>query len=131
MIDWKGATTVAVADSMRARLGVTKAKGPVETDKQLEIWCRVVLMRFDPKELNEQNLAAIARHVDPKGDLGPSLQALQALALFGEAAGKQVDAVVRALPTGDDVRIHALNFLAKVQLIDGITRTLTCPVVHL
>lgn len=95
----------AVADSMRARLGLGKGK-LLETDRQIEIWCRVVLMRFDEKEITEDNLRAIARHLDPKGELGPKLHALQALALFGEMAGSQVDAVVRMLDDDDPLVVN-------------------------
>jgi hypothetical protein len=95
VIDWKAAEYVA--DRMRARVGAAKAKEPVETDKQLEIWCRVVLMRFDPKELaNPGHMTAIANHIGSE-DLGPKLQALQALALFGEQAGGKIDDVMKAL----------------------------------
>lgn len=97
-----------VAGHMKARIGNPKTKTPAqETDKQLEIWCRVVLMRFDPAEINEGHMDAIARHLDPKGELGPKLQALQGLALFGEAAGKKVDDVVKLLK--DEVDPVVLN----------------------
>lgn len=112
-IDWKAASVVA--DNMRARLGTSKTKGPVEADKQLEIWCRVVLMRFDEKEINSQNLGAIAKHIDPKSELGPKLQGLAALALFGESAGKQIDAVVGVLDDSDPaVLSSALTTLASM-----------------
>jgi hypothetical protein len=92
-----------VAEHMRHRLGIVKGKGPAvgppEPDKQLEIWCRVVLMRFDPKEITPANLSAIGKHISAT-DPGPRIQALQALALFGERAEGQLDAVVSAL--GDD-----------------------------
>jgi hypothetical protein len=112
-IDWKAASVVA--DNMRARLGTSKTKGPVETDKQIEIWCRVVLMRFDEKEIGNQNLGAIARHIDPKSELGPKLQALAALALFGESAGKQIDSVVSVLDDLDPAVLSAaLTTLASM-----------------
>jgi hypothetical protein len=95
----KGAAK-SVADVMRERLGIVKGKVAVEPDAQLQIWCRVVLMRFDPDEINDANLSAIARHTAAP-DAGPKVQALQALALFGEQAGSQVDAVVRALDDAD------------------------------
>ncbi len=101
-----------VADAMRNRVGLGKGKA-LETDRQLEIWCRVVLMRFDEKEINDVNLGAISRYIDPKGELGPKLQALQALALFGENAGSQVDAVVRVLDDNDALVMNtALGTLA-------------------
>ncbi|MBA4190525.1 MAG: hypothetical protein C0467_21270 [Planctomycetaceae bacterium] len=94
-----------VAEAMRTRIGGGKTKAAAaELDKQLEIWCRVVLMRFDPtKEVNDENLSAIARHCAAK-DPGPKIQALQALGIFGEQAGSKVDAVVSALDD-DDPRV--------------------------
>jgi len=101
-INWKAAGDVAV--EMRKRLVVTKTRGIVEQDKQLEIWCRVVLMRFDQKELDtEEHLNAIVKNLDDTSELGPKLQALQALALFGERAGTQVDKVVPLLTNEDPV----------------------------
>lgn len=110
--DWKAATYIA--DRMRDRL-VTKSNGIVEHDKQLEIWCRIVLMRFDQKELEkEDHLNAISRNFDPTihNDLGAKIQALQALALFGERAAKQVDKVVPLLSDGEDlIAVAALTTL--------------------
>jgi HEAT repeat protein len=107
-----------VADAMRARLGIgmgkTKTK-EVEMDKQLEIWCRVVLMRFDPmKEINDENLGAIARHCSAKDD-GPKVQALQALAIFGEQAAPKVDSVVSTLDSDNPLVLStALSALASM-----------------
>jgi hypothetical protein len=59
-------------------------------------------MRFDEKELvNEDHLNAITKNLEDTSDLGPKLQALQALALFGERAGTQVDKVVPLLTNED------------------------------
>ncbi len=92
---------------MRARVGTSKMKEPVETDKQIEIWCRVVLMRFDPKELqNVAHLNAIAKHI-VSDEVGPQLQALQAFTLLGEKAGPKVDVVVEAL-RADDMTIKTV-----------------------
>jgi hypothetical protein len=100
-IDWTSPTTVAVADAMRVRIGAVKGKGAVETDKQIEIWCRVVLMRFDQKEAaNDAHLQAIAKNIeDPEA--GPQIQALQALALFGERAAVVISDVVKAIRVDD------------------------------
>jgi hypothetical protein len=112
-IDWAKASDVA--DRMRHRVGLGKGKEPVETDKQLEIWCRVVLMRFDEKELaGETHLNAIAEHLKVGAD-GPKLQALQALGLFGERAGSQIDKVVVVLDDDDPlVLATALNTVAAM-----------------
>jgi len=122
VINQKGADYVA--DSMRVRLGLPAggAGAPVgvaklkllEEDKQLEIWCRVVLMRFDPKEINLVNMTAIANHLQSP-ELGPKIQALQALAMFGEEAAAKVDAVVKLLDENDTlVLTSALTALGSM-----------------
>ncbi|MBA4066706.1 MAG: hypothetical protein C0501_23970 [Isosphaera sp.] len=98
-LDYKGAGEVA--ENMRDRLGLGKKKVPVETDAQVEIWCRVVLMRFDPKELNDDNLKAISKHLVPTAPAGPKVQALQALGLFGEGSGPRLDDVIKVLDDND------------------------------
>jgi hypothetical protein len=106
-INWKDAKFVA--DRMRDRLAVRKSGGVVESDKQLEIWCRVVLMRFDETELLEDtHLIAITKNLDQTSELGPKLQALQALALFGERAGSRVDDVVPVLKDEDPLVLGAV-----------------------
>jgi hypothetical protein len=111
-INWEGGKVVT--EAMRARLGLGKSK-PVETDRQIEIWCRVVLMRFDEKEITDENLKAVSRHLDPKGEIGVKLQALQALTLFGEMAGSQADAVVRVIDDPDALVVNqALTTLATM-----------------
>jgi hypothetical protein len=119
-INWKDATFIA--DRMRDRLVVTKTNGIVEHDKQLEIWCRIVLMRFDQKELEkEDHLNAISKNFDPnsEGGLGAKIQALQALALFGERAAKQVDKVVPLLSDGEDVIVVAALTTLRAMGIKG------------
>ena len=113
-INWKSAQDIAV--EMRKRLVVRKTLGIVEQDKQLEIWCRVVLMRFDQKELTSGvHMKEIAKNLDGMSELGPKLQALQALALFGEDAGSQVDAIVPLLKDGDTTVLRtALTTLARM-----------------
>jgi HEAT repeat protein len=118
-----------VADAMRVRLGMPPGKAgpppigkvvppkklvPLEKDKQLEIWCRVVLMRFDPTEINNANLAAIGEHIKDV-ELGPRLQALQALALFGEKSAPEIQVVVVALDDPDPLVVNTtLNTLAQM-----------------
>lgn len=106
-IDWKQATYVA--DRMRERLQAPKGKTG-ELDPQIEIWVRVVLMRFDPKEIGDTHLNAIAKHL-ASPELGPRLQALQALSLFGEqaAGGKRLNAVVQLLPPDSITNLDNLN----------------------
>ena len=99
---------------MRARIGNPKLKMPAqEKDKQVEIWARLVLMRFDPREVNEENLDAFAQHLT--GDeMGVKLQALQAIALMGEAAGKTVNAVVHVMNEKDSpfqLTVTSINVL--------------------
>jgi len=109
VIDQVGADVVA--NNMRYRLGVGPGKavaGGKEMDRQLEIWCRVVLMRFDEREITPQNLDEIGKHLDPdpKAELGPKLQALQALALFGERAAGQLDNVLKVINDGDPLVVN-------------------------
>lgn len=86
---------------MKLRVGDPKLKTTgLEKDKQVEIWARLVLMRFDPKEINEDNLDAFAKHLTG-GDIGVKVQALQAIAMMGELAGKKVDSVARLLSDKD------------------------------
>ena len=57
----------------------------------------------------------IAKNLDPISELGPKLQALQALADFGEDAGSQVDAIVPLLKDEDPMVLRAaLTTLAKM-----------------
>ncbi len=93
--DQKGSDIIA--DNMRTRLVMNpRAKSQPEQDKQVEIWCRVVLMRFDPKEINASNLEALSKHI-VANELGPRLQALQAISLFGERAADRLDDILTAL----------------------------------
>jgi HEAT repeat protein len=85
---------------MKARVGDPTAKRPaLEKDKQVEIWARLVLMRFDPKEVNEENLDAFARFLTST-EVGVKVQALQAIAILGELAGKKLNDVVRVFEDG-------------------------------
>ena len=85
--------------AVKKRIGLGKAKAP-ETERQVDIWGRLVLMVFDPKEVNDANLDAIARHLT-SSDLGPKLQALQAFALLGEKGAKKMDVIIQALDDKD------------------------------
>jgi hypothetical protein len=109
-----------VADNMRTRLGYgTAKKTSLETDKQLEIWCRVVLMRFDPKEITDEHLGAIAKHLDST-DIGAKLQALQGIALLGENGAKRIDDVVNQVnldKAGDLEDIHQLVFTTALSTL--------------
>ncbi len=94
-IDVKSAEVII--NFMKFRVGDPKLKRqPLEKDKQVEIWARLVLMRFDPKEVNEDNLDAFARFLTG-GEVGVKVQALQAIAIVGELAGKKVNDVVRVM----------------------------------
>lgn len=86
---------------MRLRVGDPKTKAPaLEKDKQVEIWARLVLMRFDPKEINDENLDAITRYLTG-ADNGVKMQALQALGMLGEGASKKLNDVLRLLDDKD------------------------------
>lgn len=97
-INQKAADTIVAF--MKLRVGDPKLKKTgLEKDKQVEIWARLVLMRFDPKEVNEDNLDAFARFLTG-GEVGVKVQALQAIAIVGELAGKKLNDVVRVMEDG-------------------------------
>jgi hypothetical protein len=85
---------------MKARVGDPKAKPkplpPREKDRQVEIWARLVLMRFDPREVNEDNLDALARYLTGS-EPAVKVQALNAIGIIGELAAKKLNEVVRVL----------------------------------
>jgi HEAT repeat protein len=94
---------------MRARVGDPKTKLPAqEKDKQVEIWARLVLMRFDTKEINDENLDAIARYLTGS-DSGVKVQALQALGLIGEGASRKLNDVLRLLEDKDTPYLVAVG----------------------
>ena len=87
--------------------------GLVERDKQVEIMARLVLMRFDAKELNDENLSAVARYANDK-EIGPRLQALNCLGQMGPAAAAKINDVVQALTAADaDVVVAAITTLVQ------------------
>jgi HEAT repeat protein len=102
---------------MRARVGDPKAKIPsVEKDKQVEIWGRLVLMRFDPREINDDNLDAITRYLTG-ADNGVKVQALQAIGLIGEGASRKLNDVLRLLEDKDapyQVTVSAIQVLGAL-----------------
>jgi HEAT repeat protein len=114
-IDTKNADTII--KHMRTRIGDPKTKAPgAEKDKQAEMWARLVIMRFDPKEINDENLDAIARYLTG-ADSGIKIQALQVLQYLGESASKKMADVLRLLEDKDasaGVTIGAINVLGSM-----------------
>lgn len=100
------AATAALTASIRRRLVPAKgdkggATGLVEKDPQVEVFARLALMRFDPKEADDANLSGITKYLAAGTDTGIKLVALNALTtLGGEPAARKVDDVVKAL--GDE-----------------------------
>lgn len=88
--------------------------GVVERDKQVEIMARLVLMKFDPKEVTDENLGGISRYVKDK-ETGPKLQALNVLGLIGQPAAKRIDDMVFAL-ADDDPTVVVAGLTAIIQL---------------
>jgi HEAT repeat protein len=121
--DAKGPVAIKTADAaiicgfMRTRIGDPKAKrAPLEKDKQVEIWARLVLMRFDPKEVNEENLDAFAKFLTG-AEVGVKAQALNALAMLGEGSTKKVLDIMRLVENKDEniqVQIAAVNALGAI-----------------
>jgi HEAT repeat protein len=96
-IDTKGAADIVKA--MKARIGDAGAKPPThgqEKDKHVEIWARLVVMEFDPQELNDDNLNALGQYLTGP-DLDLKALALQAFGILGEGAGKRYKDVVRVM----------------------------------
>ena len=104
---------------MKYRVGDPKAKPPVpglERDKQVEIWARLVLMSFDPKEVNDDNLNAFARYLTG-AEPGVKVQALNAMGICGELAAKKLNDVVRVLEEKNarlDQTVACLKVLAAI-----------------
>lgn len=99
------AAAVPLVEALRLRLAPVRpvsgekpsATGVVEKDPQVEIFVRLVLMRFDPKEITDANLSGITKHLTGT-ETGVKLVALDALAtLGGEPAARKLDEVVRLL----------------------------------
>jgi HEAT repeat protein len=92
-------STDVIIKYMRLRVGDPRVKPPLpplERDKQVEIWARLVLMRFDPKEVNEDNLEAFARYLTGS-EPAVKVQALNAMGILGELAAKKLPDVIRVL----------------------------------
>lgn len=91
------------------------ATGVVEPNKQVEIWARVVLMRFDPKdEVNKENLDGVAKYI--KGsEYGPKIQGIAVLGLMGEIGARRIDDVIREL-TNEDPYVVFTAVTALVQM---------------
>jgi HEAT repeat protein len=99
---------------MKLRVGDPKAKTVgLEKDKQVEIWARLVLMAFDPKEINDDNLDAIARYLSG-AEPGIRIQALQAMGLLGEKASRKITDVVRLL---EEKEAPLAQTVASVQVL--------------
>jgi hypothetical protein len=94
--------------AVRKRLAPGKGGKTVETEKSVEIWNRLALMRLDPKEVNDENLNGIARFLaKTETDYGAKLQALTAFTLMGEVAAKKINDVLRALDDRHPVIVEA------------------------
>lgn len=113
----KVADAVTIAKYMKARVGDPAAKlNPLEKDRQVEIWARLVLMKFDPKEVNEDNLNAFVKYLTGT-DVGTKAQALNALALLGEGSARKIDDIVKLIDSKDEhfeVQTAAINALGAI-----------------
>ena len=86
-------------DLMKSRIGGKKAATASEGDKQTELWCRLVIIRFNPKVELEDQLNGIAAHLsDPEPSV--KVQALGILGLLAENAAPKLQDVVKVLDGG-------------------------------
>lgn len=113
----KTADAAIICKFMRARIGDPKLKlAALEKDKQVEIWARLVLMRFDPKEVNDENLDAFAKFLTG-AEVGVKAQALNALAMLGEGSSKKVLDIMKLIENkGENVQVQiaAVNALGAI-----------------
>jgi HEAT repeat protein len=79
-----------ILDEMKGRIGAMKGATASENDRQIELWCRLVIIKFGG-DLDEQ-LNAIAQHMTDK-EIAVRLQAVEVLGLVGEAAAPKLDVV--------------------------------------
>jgi hypothetical protein len=102
-------------DSVKQRLAphipktgeTLNATGVVEPNKQVEIWARVVVMRFDPVEevKNKENFDGITKYI--KGsELGPKIQGIFVLGMMGEIGARRIDDVIRELNSDDPYVVY-------------------------
>ena len=106
---------------IKARLAPSPKKGGeapptglVEPNRQVEIWARVALMRFEPAEINAENLDGIAKYIHGT-DYGAKIQALAALGMLGDVGARRIDDVVKALAADDPTVVYgAVSALASM-----------------
>jgi HEAT repeat protein len=100
-------------DLLKSRIGGKKAATASETDKQIELWCRLVIIRFNPKVELEDQLNGIAAHLsDPEPSV--KVQALGILGLLTENAAPKLQDVVKALDGGGLAETAAANRTRQV-----------------
>jgi HEAT repeat protein len=95
--------------AIKKRITPTKAGGKMpETEKPVEIWNRLAVMRLEPKEVNDENLNGIAKYLaKTETDIGAKIQALTAFTLMGEVAVKKMTDIIRALDDTNPVVVEA------------------------
>lgn len=95
--------------SIKDRLEVERNKG----DKQVEVWARVAVMRFDPdKEISQKNLKELAALI-VKGDTAVKLHALNGMGLIGSKAKGELQTIMDQLEGTDPlVRDAAIKAIA-------------------
>lgn len=105
--DTKAASEVATA--MKTRITApSKTQGYRETNKQAEMWCRLVIMRFSPPEHIEEDwkeqMGGIASHLsDP--DPAVRIQALETLSVLRDRIDTKLDQVI-ALTTDKEPAVR-------------------------
>jgi HEAT repeat protein len=92
--------------AIKRRIGTAKGSRDLEPDNVVDVWARLALIRLDPRELNDENLTALARHVSGT-DAAAKVQALQAFALLGEQSAKKLKDIAGALSDPDPAVVTA------------------------
>lgn len=109
-----------------SKVGTPHPTGLVEPDKQVEIWVRFAVLRFDtkidPKELDDV-LDGVCKFLAGT-ERGPKLQALNALSLLGEIGARRIDKVVKVMLADED-----LDVVAAAVTTLGSMGTLAKPVI--
>jgi DNA-binding Lrp family transcriptional regulator len=90
--------------------------------------------RYDSRQLDRQGVIVVNAYILIQTEVGKAAQvAKEVAAIKGVAMAEDVTGPYDVIVRAEARNVDELGKLvvAKIQAVDGITRTLTCPVVHL